>query len=142
MCFIDIHNKYPWLIPLKDEKRIIIATKAFQKILNESNCKLYKIWVDEGSRFYNRSMKSWLQDKYIEMYSIHNERKSVVDERFIRTLNKIYKYMISVSKNMNIDKLDEIVNKYKNTYYTTIKKKSFDVRSSIYINFNKGNHKE
>ena len=56
------------------------------------------------------------------MYSMHNEGKFVVSERFIRTLkNKIYKYMISVSKNVYIDKLDDIVNKYNNTYHSTIK---------------------
>ena len=50
------------------------------------------------------------------MYSMHNERKSVFAERFIRTLkNKIYKYMTSISKNLYIDKLDDIVNKYNNT---------------------------
>ena len=55
--------------------------------------------VDKRSEFYNRSMKSWLQDNDIKMYSTHNEGKSVVDERFIRTLNnQIYKYMTSVSK--------------------------------------------
>ena len=55
-------------------------------------------------------MKSWLQYNDIEMCSAHNEGKSVVAERFIRALNGyIYKYMISVSKNMYIDKLDDIV---------------------------------
>ena len=50
------------------------------------------------------------------MYSIHNEEKSVFAERFIRTLRtKIYKYMTSVSKNVYIDKLVDIVNEYKNT---------------------------
>ena len=63
------------------------------------------------SEIYNRSMKSWLQDNNIEMYSTHNQGKSVVAERFIRTLkNKIYKYMTSISKNVYIDKLDHIVN--------------------------------
>ena len=79
-------------------------------------------------------MKSWLQD--IEIYSTHNEGKSVVAERFIRTLkNKIYKYMTSVSKNLYIDKLDDIVNKYKNTYHRTTKIKPIDVKYSTYIDF-------
>ena len=57
------------------------------------------MWVDKGSEFYNRSMKSWLQDNKIEMYSMHNEGKSVVAERFIRTLeNNIYEYITSISK--------------------------------------------
>ena len=52
------------------------------------------------------------------MYSIHKEGKSVVAERFIRTLkNKIYKYMSSISKNVSIDKLDDIVDEYNNTYH-------------------------
>ena len=57
-----------------------------------------------------------VKDNYIEMYSIHNERKSVVAERFIRTLKaKIYKYMTSISKNVCIDKLYDIVKEYYNT---------------------------
>ena len=51
------------------------------------------------------------------MYSTHNEEKSVIAERYIRTLKaKIYKYMTSISKNVYIDKLDDIVNEYNNTY--------------------------
>ena len=69
------------------------------------------------------------------MYLTHNEGKSVVAERFIRTLkSKIYKYMTSVSKNVYIDKLDDIVNEYNNTYHTTIKMKPIDVKNSTYIN--------
>ena len=83
---------------------------AFQKILKESDRKPNKIWVDKGSEFYNNSFKKWLKDNDIEMYSIHNKRKSVVAERFIKTLKtKIYKYMTSASKNVYIDKLDDIV---------------------------------
>ena len=69
-------------------------------------------------------MKSWLEKNDIEMYSTHNQEKSVVTERFIRTLrNKIYKYMTLISKNVYIDKLDDIVNKYNNAYHSTIKMK-------------------
>ena len=69
--------------------------------------------VDKAREFHNRSMKSWLEKNAIELYSIHNEGKSVVAERFIKTLkNKIYKYMTWVSKNVYIDKLDDIVNKW------------------------------
>ena len=83
-------------------------------------------------------MKSWLKKMAIEMYSTHNEGKSVVAERFIRTLkNKTYKYMTLISKNMYINKLGDIVNKYNNTYHNTIKMKSVDVRSRTYIDFDK-----
>ena len=70
------------------------------------------------------------------MYSIHNEGKSVVAERFIRTLkNKIYKYMTSISKNVYIDKLDDIVGEYNNTYHRTINVKPVDVNDNTYIDF-------
>ena len=83
-------------------------------------------------------MKSFLRNNDIEIYSTHNEGKSVVTERFMRTLkNKIYKYMTSVSKNIYIDKLDDIVNKYNNTCHSTIKMKPVDVKSNTYIDSNK-----
>ena len=101
---------------IMQNKKAITITNAFQKILDESAPKPNKILVDKGNEFYNRSMKSWLEDNGMEMYSTHNEGKSVVAERSIRNLkNKIYKYMTSLSKNMYIDKLD-IVNNYNNTY--------------------------
>ena len=76
-------------------------------------------------------MKSWLGKNDIEMYSTHNEGKSVVAEIFIRTLkNKIYKYMTSVSKNGYINKLDDIVKKYNNTYHRIIIMKPANVKSS------------
>ena len=96
----------------------------------ESSCKANKMRVDKGLEFYNRSMKSWLEKNAIEIYSIHKEGKSVVAERFIRTLkNNIYKYMTSISKNVYIDNLDGVVNKYNNTYHSTIKMKSVDIKS-------------
>ena len=128
LCVIDIYSKYTWVIRLTDIKGITV-TDAFQKILDESNRKLNKIWVDESSEFCNRSMKPWLEKNDIEMYSTHNEGKSVSAERFIRTSkNKIYNYMTLVSKNVCIDKLDGNVNRYNNTYHSTIKMKPVDVK--------------
>ena len=74
---------------LKD-KKVITITNAFQKILNESKRKPNKIWVHKGSGFYNRSITSWLEKNDIEMYSTHNEAKSVIAERFIRTLKTTF----------------------------------------------------
>ena len=100
-----------------------------------------KIWVDKGSEFYNRLMKSWLEKNVIQMYSTHNEEKSVDAERFIITLkNKIYKYMTSVLKNVCIDELDDKVNKYNNTYRRTIKMKPVNVKPRMYIDFNNENN--
>ena len=110
----------------------------FKRILKGSNRKPNKVWVHKSSRFYNKLMKSRLEKNDIEIHSTHNEGKSVIAERFIRTLkNKIYKYMTSVSKTVYIDKLDDIVNKYNNTYHRTIKMKPVDVKSSTYIDSSK-----
>ena len=68
------------------------------------------------------------------MYSTHNERNSVLAEKFFKTLkNKMYKHMTDVSKNVYIDKLDDIVNEYNNTYHRTIQMKPIDVKDNTYI---------
>ena len=137
LCVIDIFNKYAGVVALKDKKGIRIV-KGFQSTLKQSNRKPNKIWVDKGSEFYNAYFNKWLRDNDIVMYSTHNEGKSVVAERFIRTLkSKIYKYMTSISKNVYIDKLDDIVYEYNNTYHTTIKMKPIDVKDNTYINADK-----
>ena len=77
-------------------------------------------------------MKSWLAKNAIKMYSSHDEGKSVIPERFIRnSKNKIYKYMTSISKNVYIDKLGDIVTNYNKTNHSTMK--SVDVKLSTYI---------
>ena len=137
MCVIDIFSKFAWVVPLKDKKGVSIVD-AFQIILNDSNRKPNKIWVEKVSKFYNNSLKKWLKDNDTEMYSIHNEGKSVVAERFIRTLKtKICKYMTWVSKNVYIDKLDDIMGEYNNTYNRTIKMKPIDVKDNTYVDFKK-----
>ena len=131
-----------FLVPLKDKKGVTIAN-AFQKILNDSmkflsKRKPNKIWVDKGKEFHNNSFKKWLQDNNREMHSTHNPGKSVVAEKFIKILkNKSYKYMTSVSKNVYIDKLDDIINEYNKTYRRTIKMKPIDVKDNTYINIGK-----
>ena len=120
------------------DKKVITITKGFQKFLDESYRKPNKIWADKDSKFCNRLIKSFLQNNIIEIHSTHNEGKSVVAERFIRTLkNKICKYMTSVSKDVYINKLDDIVNNYNNTYHRAIKMKPVDVKSNTYINSSK-----
>ena len=72
---------------------------TFQSVLDSSKRKPNKILVDQGSKFCNTHFKKWLKDNDMSMYSTHNEEKSVVVERFIRTLkNKIYKHMTVISK--------------------------------------------
>ena len=75
------------------DKKLIAISNAFQKILDESSRKPSKMWIDKGIEFYNRLIKSWLQDNGIEMYSRDKEETFVVAEKFIRTLkNKIGKH--------------------------------------------------
>ena len=88
-------------------------------------------------------MKSFLQNNDLETCSTYDEEKSVVAERFIRALkDKIHQYMISISKNVYMYQLDDILNKYNNTYHRTIKMKSVDVKPSMYIDFNKENNQK
>ena len=114
LCVIDLFSKYAWVVPLRDKKGVSIVN-AFQIIFKKSNRKPNKIWVDYGSAFYNNVFKKFLKGNGISMYSTFNEGKSVLAERFIRTLkNKIYNYMTAISKNVYFDVLDDIVDEYNN----------------------------
>ena len=136
LCAIDLFSKYTFVVPLKDKKGISIVN-AFNKITKQSNRKPNKIWVDQGSEFYKRVFKKWLSDNDIIMYSTFNEGKSVVAERFIRTLkSKLYKHMTATGKNVHYDVLDDVVNEYNDTKHTTIKMKLKDVKNDnerVYI---------
>ena len=131
LCAIDLYSKYAFVIPLKDKKGISIVN-AFNKIIKQSNRKPNKIWVDQGSEFYNNNFKKWYYyNNNIIMYSTYNEGKSVVAERFIRTLkNKLYKHMTATSKNVYYNVLDDVVSKYNNTKHSTIKMKPTDVKDT------------
>ena len=94
--------------------------------------------VDKGSEFYNRSMKSWLKDNDIEIYSKNNEGKSVIAETFIKTLkNKIYKHITAVSNTVYIDKLDDIIIKYNNARHRKINVKPVDIKQYVCFDYSK-----
>ena len=104
LCANHLFGKYAWVVPLKDKKGTSIVN-AFQKIISEGR-KPNKKWVEQGSEFYNDSFKDFLKVN-------NNERKSVVAERFIRTLkNKTFKHMTAIQQNIYFDVLDDIINKY------------------------------
>ena len=109
LCVIDI---YSWVVMsglfLYYIKKDIKLYNAFLKNLNFS-CKPNKIWVDKNTEFYNKSMKSWLQDNDTEMHSRHNVEKSAVVERYIETIQNL-------------------LNQYNHTYHRTIKMKPVDVK--------------
>ena len=127
LCAIDLFSKYAFVIPLKDKKGISIVN-ACNKIMKQSNRKPNKMWVDQGGEFYNNVFEKWLSDNNIIVYSTYNEGKSVVVERFIKTLkNKLYKHMTATGKNVYYDVLDDVVNEYNNTKHSTIEMKPIDV---------------
>ena len=93
--------------------------------------------------FVMNILKIFLQINNIERYSTYNEGKSVVTERFIKTLqNKIFKHMTTISKNIYFDALDDIVNKYNNTVHRVIKIKPVDVASDSYVEYNEDLNKK
>ena len=131
-CAINLFSKHVFVVPLKDTKGTAIVNE-FQKILNNSKRKPNKMRVDQGSEFYNTHFKKWLKDINIEMYSTHNEEKFVVAERFNRTLkNKIYKHMTAISNNVYFNVLNDIADKYNNTYHKTIKMKPINVKNNFF----------
>ena len=136
-----MYSKYAFVVPLKDKKGISIVN-TFNKIIKQSKRKPNKIWVDQGSEFYNNNFKKGLSDNNIIMYSTYNEGKSVVAERFIRTLkNKLYKHMTATSKNVYYNVLDDIVNEYNNTKHGTIKMKPTDVKNNKRVYIDEHNEK-
>ena len=136
LCVIDLFSKYAWVVSLKNKKEVSFVN-AFQSILNISKRKPNKIWVDQGSEFYNNNFKKWLKDNDIKMYSTHNEGKSVIAERFIRILkSKIDKHMTAVTRNVYYDVVDDIVKKYNNTYHSSIKMKPIDVKDDSFAEYN------
>ena len=119
-----------------NSKREITIVNALQKIISKGQ-KPNKIWLDQGSGFYNNLFKRFLKISNIEICSTYKEAKPVAAERFITTLkNKIFKHISAVSKNVYLDVLDDIVNKYNNTVHRTITMNPTDVTSDFYAEYN------
>ena len=126
LSVIDIFSKYAWVVTQQDKKDTS-TVNAFQKILDNSARKPNKIWADKGSEFNNSSFKNG-QKIMILKIRIQIRDQIILNIRFIKTLKtKIYKYKALISKNVYIDKLDDIINEYNNTYHRTIKMKPVDV---------------
>ena len=121
------------VVPLKNKKSDSIV-EGFQSILKDSGRKPNNVWVDHGSEIYNNNT---------EMYSTHNEGKSVVAERFIKTLkNKVYKHMNYIGKNVYFNVLDDIVRKYNSTVHSSIKIKPKNVTDDSFIEYNEESNKK
>ena len=102
LCVIDLFGKYAWVVLLKNKKGVT-TVNPFRSILDSSIRKPSKVWIYQGSGFYNKSFKQWLEDNDTKVYSTYNERKFVGAERFLRTLkNNISKHMTAASNMLTL----------------------------------------
>ena len=126
MCFIDVFTKYAWVKSLKDKKGKTVFN-AFLEIVNESNRKPNKLWIDQDTEFYNKLLPKWLEDNNnILMYSPHNEGKSVITERFIKVLkSKIYKKITANDSKYYLPHLNNSGDEFNNIYHHSINKKTY-----------------
>ena len=121
---IDLFSRHAWSIPIKNKtgKSIVEAFDYVLGELNAINYKPKKLWVDNGSEFYDKTFKNWLNDNNIQMYSSFNEGKAVVIERFNRTLkNKMFKYFTANATYKYIDILSSLINEYNNKKHSSTK---------------------
>ena len=114
LTVIDLFSRYAWIVPLTDKTGRAV-TDAFQNILHTSGRRPKKLWVDEGKEFYNRTLKKWLNENRIHMYSTHNEGKAVVVERFNRTMKtRMWRHFTAKSTSTYLDVLPKLVGEYNN----------------------------
>ena len=117
---IDVFSKYAWSIPMKN-KTGVTTLEALRKIAKESGRLGKHFWVDRGLEFYNRDVTGWLEENNIIRYSTYSEHKSVVVERFNRTLKEMMWKRFTAENTRNwIDMLDTLLHKYNNKFHTTI----------------------
>ena len=123
LCVIDVFTKHAWVKPLKDKKGKTVLN-AFIEIVNESNRKPNKLWVDQGREFYNKFMQEWLDNNYILLYFTNNKGKPAISEMFIKTVKtKIYKKKAANESKSYLPYLNKLVDQYNSTYHHSIDKK-------------------
>ena len=133
----DVFTKYAWVKPLKDKKGKTVLN-AFIGI-SKFNRKPNKWLVDQGTELYNKLLQEWLDNKDILMYSTHNEGKSVIAERLIKTLKaEIDKAMTANDSKSYLSYLNKFVDQYNNTYHDFINKRPTSVDYSALISKNWG----
>ena len=117
---IDVFSKYAWSIPMKN-KTGVTTLEAFKKIAKQSDRIPKHLWVDKGLEFYNKDVNGWLKENNIVMYSTFSEHKSVVVERFNRTLKETMWKRFTAENTRNwIDMLDKLLHSYNNKVHSTI----------------------
>ena len=118
---IDVFSKYAWSIPIKDKMGKSI-TDAFKKIVKTSRRRPKKLWVDQGTEFYNRVFRGWPEENDVEMYSVYNEGKAVVVERFNRTMKeRMWRYFSANNTHRYYDILDTLISSYNAKYHRSVK---------------------
>ena len=120
---IDVLSIYAWSIPIKDKTGKSI-TDAFKEIVKTSGRRTEKLWVDQGTECYNRVFRGWLDENDVETYSVYNEGKAVVVERFNRTMKERMRRYFSVNiTNRYYDMLDTLISSYNAKYHRSITEK-------------------
>jgi hypothetical protein len=120
LCVIDVFSKYAWCIALKNKDASSVLN-AFQSIITSSKRSPQKIWVDKGSEFYNKTFEHWINGLGITMYSTYGESKSVIVERFIRTLKELMNHQFTVRNTREwVKLLPEVMKNYNNHFHSSI----------------------
>ncbi len=120
LCIVDVFSKYAWAVPLKNKNSATVLS-AVKEVVKESGRSPEKIWVDKGTEFYNKSFKAWASSKDITIYSTFGDSKSVVVERFIRTLRDLLATKFSAAHSQAwVKMLPSIMNFYNHKYHKTI----------------------
>ena len=121
LCIVDVFSKFAWAVPLKNKTAETVLS-AVQGVVKKSKRTPEKFWVDQGSEFYNKKFQAWIKDKNITMYSTHGESKSVVVERWVRTIKDIAtKYFTEHATRDWVNNLDKFLKIYNYREHRTIK---------------------
>jgi len=120
LCIVDVFSKFAWCVPLKTKTGVTIL-HAVKDVIEESKRQPEKIWVDKGSEFYNKEFLAWTKSQNIVVYSTYGDSKSVVVERFIRTLKELLSKKMSATRSHAwIKMLPNTVKFYNQKYHSTI----------------------
>ena len=127
---IDCFSKFVWIVPLRSKSGHDVFN-AFNVILNKSKTNPKFLWVDKGSEFYNKNFMKMMEMRNIKMYSVFNENKSAIIERFNRTIKeRMFEYFTSIGEYRWIDEIENLVKRYNNTFHSTIKMTPIEANSN------------
>lgn len=120
LCVIDVFTKYAWCIALKTKTNDVVLN-AIKTVIKDSGRQPEKIWVDRGSEFYNKNFKGWAKKNNITFYSTYGESKSVVVERFIRSLKELITPIFTEQNTRNwVALLPRVLKTYNNRFHRSI----------------------